>query len=68
MIRTTISAEAYTAMAATLPGNVRIERERAQNGDVYIWLDPGVVNRLKALRGPGESYRDVILRLAPAAE
>jgi hypothetical protein len=51
-----------------LPGNVGVERDRAENGAVSIWLDPGVVNRLKALRGPGESYRDAILRLAPAAE
>jgi hypothetical protein len=66
MIRITISAEAYTFMAATLPANVGIERQRAQNGDVYIWLDPGIVNRLNALRRPGESYSDVILRLATA--
>ena len=39
-------------------------RERAQNGDVYIWLDPGVVAKLKALRGPGESYSDAIIRVA----
>jgi predicted CopG family antitoxin len=31
---------------------------------VRIWLDPGVLAKLKALRGPGESYSDVILRLA----
>jgi predicted CopG family antitoxin len=33
-------------------------------GRVHIWLDPGVLAKLKALRGPGESYSDVILRLA----
>jgi hypothetical protein len=33
---------------------------------VPIWLDPGILARLKALRGPGESYGDVILRLATA--
>jgi hypothetical protein len=48
------------------PDDVSVERDRAENGAVYIWLDPGVVDRLKALREPGESYRDVILRLAPA--
>jgi hypothetical protein len=36
------------------------------DGSVHIWLDPGVVARLKALRGPGESHSDVILRLAKA--
>jgi hypothetical protein len=29
-----------------------------------VWLDPKVVEHLRALRGPGESYSDVILRLA----
>jgi predicted CopG family antitoxin len=29
-----------------------------------IWVAPGVVAKLKALRGPGESYSDVILRIA----
>lgn len=31
-----------------------------------IWLEPRVLDRLKALRGPGESYSDLILRLAEA--
>jgi hypothetical protein len=29
-----------------------------------FWLEPHVVNKLRHLRGPGESYSDVILRLA----
>ncbi len=33
-------------------------------GDVRIWLDRKYVDRLKAMHGPGESYSDVILRLA----
>jgi hypothetical protein len=45
-----------------LPGNVNVEPQRAVNGDYFVWLDPVVVNRLAALRGPGEShfwrYRD----------
>ena len=50
--------------AATLAlGTVAVEPERAQDGSVHIWLDPGVVATLKALRGSGESYSDVILRL-----
>jgi predicted CopG family antitoxin len=31
---------------------------------VHIGLDPGVVAKLRALRGPGESFSDVILALA----
>jgi hypothetical protein len=54
----------YAANAATLPGSVDIEPQRAPNGDYFAWLDPAVANRLGAMRGPGESYSDVILRLA----
>jgi len=31
-----------------------------------IWLNTAVVNRLTAMRGPGESFSDVILRIAAA--
>ena len=64
MIRLAISAAAYAAIAATLPGSVGVEAQRAPNGDYFIWLNPAVVNRLAAMRGPGESSGDVILRLA----
>ena len=36
-------------------------------GQRLIWLDRAVVERLRSLRGPGESFSDVILRLAEAA-
>jgi hypothetical protein len=29
-----------------------------------IWLEDAMADRLGAMRGPGESYSDVILRLA----
>jgi hypothetical protein len=32
------------------------------------WLDHAAVAKLKALRGPGESYNDVIIRGPPFAE
>jgi hypothetical protein len=40
---------------------------RAQDGSSPIWLDPRIVAKLKALRGPGKSYSDVILRMAKAS-
>jgi hypothetical protein len=65
MIRITITPAAYAAIAGTLPwGTVGVEPKRAENGDYYIWVAPGVVNTLRALREPGESYSDVILRVA----
>jgi hypothetical protein len=33
-------------------------------GERLIWLDRAVVDRLRSLRGPGESYSDVIMRIA----
>jgi hypothetical protein len=47
---------------ATLPSSVGYERIRAPNGDYHVWLEPRFVDRLRAR--PGESYSDVILRLA----
>jgi hypothetical protein len=64
MIRLTITAAAFEAIAATLPSRVGVEQKRAPNGERLIWLAPVVVDRLKAMRRPGESYSDVILRLA----
>ena len=65
MIRITITPAACEAITATLSlGTVAVEPERDEDGSVHIWLDPGVLAKLKALRGPGESYSDVIIRLA----
>jgi hypothetical protein len=67
MIRIAISRAAFDAIASTMPlGSVAYEPEANANGERYIWLEPKVVDRLRALRGPGESYSDVILRLAKA--
>jgi hypothetical protein len=64
MIRIAITAQAFDALAGALPlGNVGFEREPDEKGERLIWLEPRVVAKLRALRGPGESYSDVILRL-----
>ena len=67
MIRIAISPEAFEAIARMTPsfGSVGYEVE-AIEGQRYIWLDRAVVDRLGAMRGPSESYSDVILRLAAA--
>jgi hypothetical protein len=38
------------AIAGALPGNVGVVRDHAPNGIYFIWLDPGLVNRLAAIR------------------
>jgi hypothetical protein len=37
-------------------------------GAVRIWLDRKFIDRLAQMRGPGESYSDVVVRLAEASE
>jgi hypothetical protein len=67
MVRIVISQSAFEAIAKTLPpGATGYENAVNEKGERLIWLDPGVVDRLRAMRGPGESYSDVILRMAKA--
>jgi hypothetical protein len=53
------------AIARTPPlGSVGYETEANERGERPIWLDDSMADRLGAMRGPGESYSDVILRIA----
>jgi hypothetical protein len=64
MIRIAITAEAFEAIARTLPlGSVAYEAKADQRGERLIWIDDRQADKLGAMRGPGESYSDVILRL-----
>ena len=65
MICIAITAEAFDAIAATLPsGNVLYERERTAQGGYFVWLDENAVNNLEKLRGPrDEDISAVIVRL-----
>ena len=64
MIRIAITQAAFEAIAATLPlGSVGYENKTNERGERYVWLDPFAIARLRFLRGPGESYSDVILKL-----
>jgi hypothetical protein len=64
MIRIAISQAAFEAIARTLPGSVSFENTIDSRGERYVWLELRVVDRLRSLRGPGEDYSQVILRLA----
>jgi hypothetical protein len=66
MVRISITPAAFEAIAATLPWNVGFKNKRAPNGDWLIWLDHNAIAKLRALRGPGESYSDVIIRVTRA--
>jgi hypothetical protein len=65
MVRIAITQAAFDAIAKTLPlGSVGYENATNEKGERLIWLEPSMVDRLRAMRGPGESWSDVILRLA----
>jgi hypothetical protein len=64
MIRIAIIPAAFEVIAATLPlGSVGYESQPNAKGERLIWIEAAIVDRLGAMRGPGESYSDVILRL-----
>jgi hypothetical protein len=63
MTAISITAEAYVAIKATLP-MMDAAASSGPDGLISIWLDRKFVGRLLELRGPGESYSDVILRVA----
>jgi hypothetical protein len=56
VIRIAISQAAFEAIARTLPfGSVSFENKIDEQGERLIWLEPSVVDRLRALRGPGRA-------------
>ena len=64
MIRIAITSAAFEAITTTLPlGSVGFEPEVDAKGERLVWLETVVVDRLTAMRMPGESFSDVILRL-----
>ena len=50
MVRIAISQAAFDAIAKTLPGNVSFENKANAKGERYVWLEPAVADRLRALR------------------
>jgi hypothetical protein len=69
MIRIAITQAAFDAIAQTMPfGSVNFEAGVDDKGERYIWLPRAVVDRLRYLRAPGESFIEVILRLAAGGE
>ncbi len=62
MIRIAITEAALVAIAKTLPEGTVLHVDR-RGGQCFIHLTPAVVDRLAALRGPGETYSDVVIRL-----
>ena len=56
MIRVVLTDAVYDAIASTLPkGAARWPMQREQ-GQCFIQVEAAVVDRMRAMRGPGESY------------
>jgi hypothetical protein len=53
VVTISITAEALAAIEATLPDGREAERRPDGKGGYFITLPHGVVDRLKAMRGPG---------------
>jgi hypothetical protein len=63
MIRVALTDAAYDAIASTLPeGAARWPMQR-DRGQCFIQVEAAAVDRMRAMRRPGESYSLVILRL-----
>jgi hypothetical protein len=63
LVAISITLEAYEAVSATLPdGYVAAVPKLDERGGVRFIVDHKTLDQLTALRGPGESYSDVILR------
>jgi predicted CopG family antitoxin len=61
-----ITEEAYEALNARIPRIDEAPTSQGRNGQLRISLDRKIVDRVLELRRPGESYSDVIMRLAAA--
>jgi hypothetical protein len=63
MIRIALSDAAYDAIASSLPkGSARWPMQR-EGDQCFIQVEAAVVDRMRAMRRPGESYSAIILRL-----
>jgi hypothetical protein len=63
MIRVALTDEAYDAIASTLPkGAARWPMQR-DRGQCFIQVEAAVVDRMRVMRKPGESYSGVVWKL-----
>jgi hypothetical protein len=57
--------EAFKAIAVALPlGSVGYEAQPTTDGGRFVWLERRALDKLDALRQPGEGYSEVILCIA----
>jgi hypothetical protein len=64
MTTISITAEASAAIEAAFPGDWRNEIRLDGKGGYVLTLPEGMIALLDAIRSPGESYSDAIIRIA----
>jgi hypothetical protein len=64
MIAIAVTPAAHQAIKASLLGTGDATPRPGSDGLIRVWLDRKFVDRLTQMRGHGESFSDVILRLA----
>ena len=63
MIRVALTDAVYDVIVSTLPkGAARWPMQR-DRGQCFIQVEAAIIDRMRAMRRPGESYSEVILRL-----
>ncbi len=64
MIRISVTSASFDAIKATLPvGSAAYEPQRTAQGGYFIWIERSWLNKLEALRQPGGSLSETIIRL-----
>jgi hypothetical protein len=64
MISIPITDRAYQALKARIPRIDQALTPPGGNGKMRLWVDRKFIDRLLEVRSSGETYSDVILRLA----
>ncbi|MGA9014912.1 MAG: hypothetical protein WB509_20675, partial [Acetobacteraceae bacterium] len=67
MIAISITPAAHQAIKTSLLGTADATPRPGPDGLVRIWLDCKFIERFGRMRDPGETYSDVILRLAASS-
>ena len=64
VITISVTPAAFAVIASTLPKGATVAGRPDATGRYFVKLDRRMLDRPNAKRRPGESYSDVILRLA----
>ena len=64
MVTIAITAEAFAIIVSTLPDGYKLELSPDGDGGLVRTLPNGILDQLEVLRGPSETWSDVLIRVA----